>query len=184
MAIIYSYPDKSTIVANDTFVINDSEDNNKTKNVTAGSILSYIDGNMSYDLQQVLNSGSTATANNQPWAGALRLTGISGAPQTAISLDTTSTAGSGSASIFANNGDLELQGLTSGGNVIARAAQLSGSLTANTGVFNSTLNVSGVLTANSNINANGNLITNNSGILAVRSQGGLSLDANNGNNPP
>ena len=66
MAIIYSYPDKSTIVANDTFVINDSEDNNKTKNVTAGSILSYIDGNMSYDLQQVLNSGSTATANNQP----------------------------------------------------------------------------------------------------------------------
>lgn len=156
MAIIYSYPSKGSVASGDLFVISDASDNNKTKQVTAGSILSYIDGNMSYDLQQVLNSGSSATANNQTWPGSIRLTGISGSPQTAISLDTTSTAGSGTASIFANNGDLELQGLTNGGSVIARAAQLSASLTANTGLFNSTLVVSGKTTIGNVASITGN----------------------------
>lgn len=61
MAIIYSYPQKTSVVADDTLVINDSADSNKTKLVTIQSIADFVDGEVT--LQEVLNTGNTAGAN-------------------------------------------------------------------------------------------------------------------------
>jgi hypothetical protein len=44
MAIIYTYPRKSTAEAGDLVVISDSADSNKTKQLTLQSIADYIDG--------------------------------------------------------------------------------------------------------------------------------------------
>ena len=74
MAIIYSYQGKTNLAGNDVFVINDSADDNKTKNTTLADITTYIDGNLSYDLQQVLTAGADAF---QPigsgWNGIIQL---------------------------------------------------------------------------------------------------------------
>lgn len=63
MAIIYSYPEATDVTATDCFIITDSSDPNKTKNLKSSSLLSWIDNNLSYDLSQVLASGNTATNN-------------------------------------------------------------------------------------------------------------------------
>ena len=60
MAIIYTFPNKASVEANDTFVITDSS-NNQTKTVTASAIAAYVDDEV--DLQEVLNKGNTATQN-------------------------------------------------------------------------------------------------------------------------
>lgn len=62
MALIYSYPQKSSVVAGDLFVITDPADNNKTKTVTAQTLANYIDGEVT--LQEVLDAGNTATGAN------------------------------------------------------------------------------------------------------------------------
>jgi hypothetical protein len=60
MAIIYTFPQKASVEANDTFVMTDSSDN-QTKTVTASAIAAYIDDEV--DLQEVLAKGNTATNN-------------------------------------------------------------------------------------------------------------------------
>ena len=60
MAIIYTYPKKSSVEANDTFIITDSGDNS-TKVVTAQSLANYIDGTIT--LQEVLDTGNAAYYN-------------------------------------------------------------------------------------------------------------------------
>ena len=62
MALIYSYPQKSSGVAGDLFVITDPADNNKTKTVTAQTLANYVDGEVT--LQEVLDAGNTATGAN------------------------------------------------------------------------------------------------------------------------
>tara|TARA_R100001591_G_scaffold22643_2_gene32319 strand:- start:78 stop:2057 length:1980 start_codon:yes stop_codon:yes gene_type:complete len=77
MAIIYSYPNKATLVDADEVLIIDSESINpakQTKHTSLSSLLTYIDNNLDYDLQQVLTSGATAYAPLIPgWNGQLRL---------------------------------------------------------------------------------------------------------------
>ncbi len=58
MAIIYTYPRKSTPVLADTILLNDSEDANKTKTATLQSLANVIDDTVT--LQEVLNVGRTA----------------------------------------------------------------------------------------------------------------------------
>ena len=70
MAIIYTYPRKSTAEANDLVVISDSSDSNKTKQLTLQSIADYIDGEVT--LQEVLDTGNTATDQS------ITLTGLGG----------------------------------------------------------------------------------------------------------
>ena len=65
MAIIYTYP-SGGLKASDNFVISDG-DNNKTLKLSAGDLLSWIDDNLQYDLQQVLNAGSIADENSGTW---------------------------------------------------------------------------------------------------------------------
>ena len=57
MAIIYTYPKKSSVEANDTFIITDSG-GNSTKVVTAQELANYIDGTIT--LQEVLDTGNAA----------------------------------------------------------------------------------------------------------------------------
>jgi len=75
MAIIYSYQGKTNLAGNDIFVINDSADSNKTKNTTLSDITTYIDNNLSYDLQQVLTAGADAYApiGVGVWNGVIQL---------------------------------------------------------------------------------------------------------------
>ncbi len=61
MAIIYTYPVKTSLVAADKLVISDSEDNNKTKTITAQEIADFVDGEVT--LQEVLNTGNRASSN-------------------------------------------------------------------------------------------------------------------------
>ena len=61
MAVIYSYPQKGSVVDGDLFVITDPADSNKTKTVTAQTLANYVDGEVT--LQEVLDTGNTA--NNQ-----------------------------------------------------------------------------------------------------------------------
>lgn len=87
MAIIYTYPRKSTAEAGDLVVISDSSDSNKTKQLTLQSIADYIDGEVT--LQEVLDAGNTATQN-------IILTG----DITASNITTTSTLSIGGTSDF------------------------------------------------------------------------------------
>ena len=58
MAIIYTYPVKTSLVAADKLVISDSADNNKTKTITAQEIADFVDGEVT--LQEVLNTDNRA----------------------------------------------------------------------------------------------------------------------------
>lgn len=77
MAIIYSYPNKATLVDADEILIIDSESTNpakQTKHTSLSSLLTYVDNNLNYDLQQVLTAGATAYVPLVPgWDGQLRL---------------------------------------------------------------------------------------------------------------
>jgi len=66
MAIIYTYPQTSNFKSNDCFIISDGSDN-KTKKLSASGLLSWIDNNLEYDLQQVLNAGSEADETTGTW---------------------------------------------------------------------------------------------------------------------
>ena len=61
MAIIYSYPSKSSVASGDIFVISDASDNNKTKQVTAQDIANFVDGEVT--LQEVLNTDNRAKSD-------------------------------------------------------------------------------------------------------------------------
>ena len=61
MAIIYSYPEKTSTIGTDQVLISDSQDKKKTKYVTMQTIADYIDGEVT--LQEVLNTGNTAASN-------------------------------------------------------------------------------------------------------------------------
>jgi hypothetical protein len=80
MAIIYSFQGKTNLAGDDIFVINDSADSNKTKNTTLSDITTYVDNNLSYDLQQVLTSGADAYApiGVGVWNGIIQLGNDSG----------------------------------------------------------------------------------------------------------
>ena len=86
MAIIYSYPGKSPVTANDTVVITDSSTTTQaasaTKSATMSAIASYVinDSGNSIPLQRVLNDGATATSQSQTWNGRIRLDSGSGSP--------------------------------------------------------------------------------------------------------
>ena len=86
MAIIYSYPGKSPVTANDTVVITDSSGGvspaNATKSATMSTIADYVINSSGYPitLQRVLNDGSTATSQSQAWNGRLKLDPGSGIP--------------------------------------------------------------------------------------------------------
>lgn len=93
MAVIYSYPQKGSVVDGDLFVITDPADSNKTKTVTAQTLANYIDGEVT--LQEVLDTGNTA--NNQ----SITLTGAPG--DITISGDYTGVTASLSNSVVAAN---------------------------------------------------------------------------------
>jgi hypothetical protein len=61
MAIIYTYPVKTSLVAADKLVISDSADNNKTKTITAQEIADFVDGEVT--LQEVLNTSNRAKSD-------------------------------------------------------------------------------------------------------------------------
>ena len=61
MAIIYTYPSKTSLVAGDKILISDSADSNKTKTITAQEIADFVDGEVT--LQEVLNTGNRAGSN-------------------------------------------------------------------------------------------------------------------------
>jgi hypothetical protein len=65
MAIIYTYPSTS-LKSSDAFLISDGSDN-KTYKLNADALLSWIDDNLQYDLQQVLNAGSEADLGTGSW---------------------------------------------------------------------------------------------------------------------
>lgn len=65
MAIIYTYP-SAGLKGSDAFLISDGSDN-KTYKLNADALLSWIDDNLQYDLQQVLNAGSEADLNTGSW---------------------------------------------------------------------------------------------------------------------
>lgn len=65
MAIIYTYP-AGGLKSSDNFVISDGAVNDTYK-LSAGALLSWIDDNLDYDLQQVLNSGSDADLDAGDW---------------------------------------------------------------------------------------------------------------------
>jgi hypothetical protein len=168
MAIIYSYPQKTSVVADDTLVINDSADSNKTKLVTIQSIADFVDGEVT--LQEVLNTDNRASSSG---GGVSTILLQDSTPTTTITLD-------GSTGDVTANGRLNVNGVSTLATVNIDGGNIDGTVIGATSAANGTFED---VTANGDISANGNLITNNSGILAVRSQGGLSLDANNGNNP-
>ena len=60
MAIIYTYPQKASVDATDTFLITDGSDN-QTKTVAASAIAEYVDDEV--NLQEVLDVGNSAVAN-------------------------------------------------------------------------------------------------------------------------
>ena len=78
MAIIYSYPLISEISTNDTLVISDVSNGNKTKSVTVGQLSEYFNSNavtselyettiiLGYDELSVLNGGNTTTTFTMP----------------------------------------------------------------------------------------------------------------------
>jgi hypothetical protein len=66
MAIIYSYPEQSPIDSSDLFVVSSAADN-KTKSFSTGALLTWIDNNLQYDLQQVLNAGSIGQYDVGNW---------------------------------------------------------------------------------------------------------------------
>mgnify|MGYP001279088667 CR=1 FL=1 len=57
MAIIYTYPQKASVDATDTFLITDGSDN-QTKTVSASAIAEYVDDEVT--LQEVLDAGNSA----------------------------------------------------------------------------------------------------------------------------
>ena len=198
MAIIYTYPVKTSLVAGDKLVISDSADGDKTKTITAQEIADFVDGEVT--LQEVLNTDNRASSSG---GGVSTILLQDSTPTTTITIN-------GSTGDITANGRLNVNGVSTlatvnidGGNIdgtiIGANAIADGSfdtMTADTvdingGAIDATVIGASAaangtfedLTANGTINADGNLVTNNSGILAVRSQGGLSLDANNGSNP-
>ena len=204
MAIIYSYPSKGSVASGDLFVISDASDNNKTKQVTAQDIADFVDGEVT--LQEVLNAGNRASSSG---GGISTILLQDSTPSTTITLNGSNGQITTTGNISAD-GTLGVAGLSTLATVDINGGNIDGTIIGNTtiadGFFDtmrcSTADINGGtidatvigasaaangtfedITANGDINANGNLITNNSGILAVRSQGGLSLDANNGNNP-
>ncbi len=99
MAIIYTYPRKSTAEAGDLVVISDSSDSNKTKQLTLQSIADYIDGEVT--LQEVLNTGSKAVNDGNTWNGLFRLDDtnpVGSNPQFIV--DMNGTSGSGSSVVY------------------------------------------------------------------------------------
>ncbi len=60
MAIIYTYPQKASVDATDTFLITDGSDN-QTKTVSASAIAEYVDDEV--NLQEVLDVGNSAVAD-------------------------------------------------------------------------------------------------------------------------
>jgi len=194
MAIIYSYPTKPTPALTDLVLITDSEStnpNNQTKNATLQSIADLIDGQVT--LQEVLDASDPG--NTPPTASATGNIVLTG-NMTTNNLTVNGTSSFSGLATFAtvdiNGGSID--GTIIGANVIAdgsfdtmnantvdiNGGNIDDTVIGATGAANGTFEV---LTANDTIRANGNLIQNSSGILAVRSQGGLSLDANNGSNP-
>jgi len=107
MAVIYSYPQKGSVVDGDLFVITDPADSNKTKTVTAQTLANYIDGEVT--LQEVLDTGNTA--NNQ----SITLTGapasISSSTVTATTSATIANVTYSSSSII-SSADLRIENTT------------------------------------------------------------------------
>jgi hypothetical protein len=113
MAIIYSYPEKTSTTGTDQVLISDSQDDKKTKYVTMQTIADYIDGEVT--LQEVLQTGSSATGNTgNNWAGNMSLTqgGNIVAPQIArrFIVDVNGLTGGGSNKTAYLVGDLEIAG--------------------------------------------------------------------------
>ena len=199
MAIIYSYPQKTSVVADDTLVINDSADSNKTKLVTIQSIADFVDGEVT--LQEVLNTNNRAASNasntstiilqDASLATTITLNGSNGLFETTGNISADGTLGVAGLSTLAT---VDINGGNIDGTVIGATTPAAGNFSTvdidGGNIDGTTIGANAAangtfeeITANGTINADGNLITNDSGILAVRSQGGLSLDANNGSNP-
>ncbi len=168
MAIIYSYPEATGITSTDCFIITDSSNPNKTRNLTATKLLGWIDDNLSYDLSQVLLAGNTATNNiiltgNFTGTGDITRTGdltLTGALN-AVGVSQHGLRSQGGVIIEATDtGDVTLQ---TGNNIIARHAT-NGTFFSHIGPINTTsLNT----VANGTLNI-GNTTTN----MTVSGDGG------------
>ena len=90
MAVIYSYPQKGSVVDSDLFVITDPADSNKTKTVTAQTLANYIDGEVT--LQEVLDTGNTANNQSITLTGAPGSLSISGFATIGTTLQVTTSA--------------------------------------------------------------------------------------------
>lgn len=145
MAIIYTYPRKSTAEAGDLVVISDSSDSNKTKQLTLQSIADYIDGEVT--LQEVLNTGSRALNQGNNWSGIFRLDDtnpVGSNPQFIV--DMNATSGSGSSVVYIV-GKLE----TAIGSDAAFGNDIA---VANSASISGNLSVNGTSTLNGNVNLN------------------------------
>ena len=119
MAIIYTYPVKTSLVAADKLVISDSADNNKTKTITAQEIADFVDGEVT--LQEVLNTDNRANSNgsnvstillqNSSIATTITLNGSSGEIATTTNISADGTLGvsglSTLASVNINGGNID-----------------------------------------------------------------------------
>ena len=106
MPILFSYPNKATLVATDTLLISDSEDSNKTKNINANTLANYILPVVNYDLQECLNAGSSALTTGHGWGGTINLSQSGGGvPAHNLLLDVDFASGYA----IKTNGNIELE---------------------------------------------------------------------------
>jgi len=184
MAIIYTYPKKSSVEANDTFIITDSDDNS-TKVVTAQELANYIDETIT--LQEVLDTGNAAyySATTIPaTVGNIILGNTSGlgVKSTTIELD----GQTGDVDLFKNvNGSTG--NLTVGGNIAGNSGLLT--LTDGADILSLLADDSG-LTNQSSIFSNQGLTlgslafgmtVTSTGLLNVTSTSTMSFDSGNSN---
>lgn len=177
MAVIYSYPQKGSVVDGDLFVITDPADSNKTKTVTAQTLADYIDGEVT--LQEVLDTGNTA--NNQ----SITLTGAPG--DITISGDYAGVRASLSNSVVAANVTTSSSSIQSSGALTISNTTGQLTLSGPNQINLTSTNAGIVLTtggaANDDISlqtgANGDII-GNCNIFNISSKGTI-IDANAGN---
>ena len=179
MAIIYSYPSKSSVASGDLFVISDASDNNKTKSITAQDIADFVDGEVT--LQEVLQTGSSALGETGgAWSGnmSLQSSAPTAGPQIArrFIVDVNGLTGSGTNKTAYLVGDLEIAG---NGASDAGDLNMSGSFeVVGNGTIAGNLNMS---EATSDIIFSGGAITSTSGFgVQVRPSAGQNIDLDTG----
>jgi hypothetical protein len=191
MALIYSYPQKSSVVAGDLFVITDPADNNKTKTVTAQTLANYVDGEVT--LQEVLDAGNTASGANANITISGNLSANNGTFTSTIAVTTSATIANVvySNSSILSNADLTIANTTgqltvSGPNQINLTSSDAGIVLTTGGLANDDISLqagsSGDITGACNvfdITSKGTVIDATAGTTSIIGDGAISIGDTN-----